>query len=238
MAVVLVKAGDTLNVRDGPGADAQILARIPPDADDVVATSRRQSNGRTLWLEVRHQGKTGWASADFLTRYIEAAALAKDEEVSALINGVGRALKERKGLEQWTSPRGLHLAVNWWNPVMRFENDAVKEIFDDTASRSWGSRDGSGQPIEGSFSSVVLPPLDDVFGDEDVNVAYGEILTANTTGQVKLPAELAGFPVVSLHDPGDDLDLEGMDWRTWALGLDFTDEGPKLVFLVQYHWEI
>ncbi|MGH3753192.1 MAG: hypothetical protein ACRDRP_10930 [Pseudonocardiaceae bacterium] len=66
VGVVGVPFDDVLNVRAAPGADQQIVARLNPLADDVVATGAARRLDQTIWHEVTAQGVTGWANRAFL----------------------------------------------------------------------------------------------------------------------------------------------------------------------------
>ncbi|MFZ6004784.1 MAG: SH3 domain-containing protein [Actinomycetota bacterium] len=68
LAVVGVEAGDTLNVRAGPGVDFDVVAELAPLATDVAPTGRHRSlDGAGIWTEVRtDDGGTGWVNAAFL----------------------------------------------------------------------------------------------------------------------------------------------------------------------------
>ncbi len=65
LAVIGVQYDDTLNLRAGPGTDQEVLARLAPSEDHVVARGAT----RTLpafWYQVEVDGTVGWASARYL----------------------------------------------------------------------------------------------------------------------------------------------------------------------------
>ena len=67
LAVIGVGHDDHLNLRAGPGTDQQVVARLAPTQDDVVA----QGATRTLpafWYQVEVDGTVGWAAARFLAQ--------------------------------------------------------------------------------------------------------------------------------------------------------------------------
>lgn len=67
LAVVGVEAGDTLNVRAGPGVDFDVVAELGPLATDVAPTGRHRSlDGAGIWAEVRTDDGTGWVNTAFL----------------------------------------------------------------------------------------------------------------------------------------------------------------------------
>lgn len=63
--VIGVAAGDVLNVRAGPGVDADVVATLAPLATDVAATGAARLLPGSIWLEVEVDGTTGWANSSF-----------------------------------------------------------------------------------------------------------------------------------------------------------------------------
>lgn len=66
LIVVGVAHDDVLNLRAGPGVGQEILAELAPTADDVVARGATRQLDRSLWIEVRADGTTGWVSLAFV----------------------------------------------------------------------------------------------------------------------------------------------------------------------------
>lgn len=66
LSVVAVAFDDVLNLRAGPGTDFEVLKKMPPRYDRVIANGRAQSLPNSTWYEVTALGVTGWASATFL----------------------------------------------------------------------------------------------------------------------------------------------------------------------------
>src|SRR3954464_6511953 len=73
-----VSAGDTLNVRRTANPGSAIVARIPPDAGDVIATGRQRRYRSSTWRQIEYQGTHGWVNARFVSSgEAEAAPRAK-----------------------------------------------------------------------------------------------------------------------------------------------------------------
>lgn len=66
LAVVGVAAGDTLNVRSGPGTDFDVVYDLGPTAMNATATGHNRSVGDAFWSEISADGRTGWANTSFL----------------------------------------------------------------------------------------------------------------------------------------------------------------------------
>lgn len=64
--VIGVAADDVLNVRAGPGVDAEIVATLPPLTTDVRATGAARLLPGSIWLELEVDGTTGWANSSYL----------------------------------------------------------------------------------------------------------------------------------------------------------------------------
>ena len=66
LAVVGVAAGDTLNVRSGPGTEFDVVYDLGPTAMNATATGHNRSVGDAgFWSEIS-DGRTGWARTSFL----------------------------------------------------------------------------------------------------------------------------------------------------------------------------
>jgi hypothetical protein len=67
LAVVGVAAGDTLNVRSGPGTEFDVVYDLGPTAMNATATGHNRSVGDAgFWSEISADGRTGWARTSFL----------------------------------------------------------------------------------------------------------------------------------------------------------------------------
>ncbi len=66
LAVVGISFDSELNVRAAPGTDQDVVARLQPLTDDVVATGEERQTPDTIWYEITADGVTGWASSAYL----------------------------------------------------------------------------------------------------------------------------------------------------------------------------
>ncbi len=240
--VILVSEEDVLNVRSGPGMDHEITDTLAPHATGISMTGDRQKIGNSVWVEVDTlSGTAGWVNAHFLTEVVDHDDFCGDPLVAVLLDEFVAALQARDGgaLGQFVSPaHGLSIRVSWWNPEVNFRGpDQVANIFADPKAYDWGIQDGSGFPIQGSFSDEIVPWLDDVLNAEfsrhcnDLENGSGA-----SAGFIIWPYEYQNINYVALYRaaaPGEEL-----DWRTWAVGIAYHQGQPYIAFLVQYHWEI
>ncbi len=66
LAVVGISFDSELNVRAAPGTDQDVVARLAPLTDDVVATGEERQLPDSIWYQITADGVTGWASSAYL----------------------------------------------------------------------------------------------------------------------------------------------------------------------------
>jgi hypothetical protein len=239
LSVAYVELGDTLNVRSGPGADYDVVAELPPDATGLALDESLESlvTG-SAWVWVEGDGVAGWVNSRYLTAAADEAAFCGDPAVAAIVADLETAIANRDGalLAGLVHPqRGLRLRHAWWNNEVFVPGDEVAGLFDSDTVYDWGEAGGSGLPLTGSFSEMLLPLLDQdlLSGTER---ACNEILHGPTAGMVILPEAYQPVPFVSLlrPAPGD----VAFDWGSWAVGIERWDGAYYLSYLVHYAYEI
>jgi len=114
-----------------------------------------------------------------------------------------------------------------------FENDDV---------RHWGSFDGSGDPIELTFSDYVERfVVPEAFEDSDIVVHTieepGRVGRGNTIDNIAEAYPQAAF-WLELHNPGRDPQYEGMDWVSLRLVFVVEQGTPKLRGVIHDQWTI
>ena len=62
-----VKAGDFLNMRQGPGMSYSIIQRLQNGVDGVTLIGDPIRTRRTKWQKINSRGVVGWVNADYLT---------------------------------------------------------------------------------------------------------------------------------------------------------------------------
>jgi hypothetical protein len=237
--VVFVTADDVLNVRSGPGPDFDVVGELPPEAEgvEVQRGSETFTEGST-WVMVNYGAVEGWVNSRFLTEMVETAAFCDDSDALALIEDLGTAIASEDGLLLGSlvhPERGLRLRHDWWNPEVFVEGEAVADLFGSTESYDWGTEDGSGFAINGTFSEVLLPTLQEDFLTA-TEIGCDEFLSGATTGLVQLPEEYEALHFFSVHRPAED--ESGFDWGTWVVGVDKWQGAYYLSFLIHYDYEI
>lgn len=239
-SVVWVTGDETLQARQPAGITSMAVASLAADQRGIAVTGRATQLGSSNWVEIfLPEGGTGWVNAWNLTQDVSAKAFCEDGRVPDLVNRFILAVQQRDGgqLAQLVSPkRGLVIRHDWWNPEVVYEPSQVQGIFQDPGERIWGINRDSQQPIEGPFREVILPKLDDVFSvGPEVNC--NQLVVGTTAQTANWPSEFTNLNYYSFYraapTPGN-----ALNWRTWALGIEFVDGQPYLSLLVQYRGEI
>ncbi len=65
-AVNNVLAGDTLNMRSGPGVTYEKVFEIPNQATGIRIVGNTVMNGRTEWVQVSYGAQSGWVTKSHL----------------------------------------------------------------------------------------------------------------------------------------------------------------------------
>lgn len=239
--VVYVTADDVLNVREGPGPEYDVVGELAPDAMGIVVEEQGQTIiGESTWVQVEQGGVEGWVNSRFLSEAVETAAFCEDADALALIEDLGTAIASEDGLLLGSlvhPERGLRIRHDWWNPEIFIEGEAAADLFTSEESHEWGTQDGSGFDITGTFAEVILPTLQEDFLAA-TELGCDELLSGATAGLVQLPEEYEPLHFFSAYRPAPDGDDTGFDWGTWVVGIDRWQGEYYLSYLVHFDYEI
>ncbi|HEX2622631.1 MAG TPA: SH3 domain-containing protein [Phototrophicaceae bacterium] len=241
--VAFVTEDDTLNVRSGAGVDYSVVGELVPDTTDITITGAEQvvedAIGTAWWVPIQYGSLTGWVNRYFLTEQISSEVFCDESAALQLIDDFKAAIEAQDGdqLQALASTRyGLLTRLHWWDVEVRLTPDEVGAFFNDPTSRVWGYGDGSGLPIEGTASEVMVPLL-----QQDLN--GGEIAECNkvvggpTAGMLEFPPEYSAINFFSIYRPAPD-NLHEFDWGTWVVGIEYEQGQSVIRYLVHYDWEI
>lgn len=239
--VVYVTADDVLNVREGPGPEYDVVGELASDAEGIAVEEQGQTIiGESTWVQVEQGGVEGWVNSRFLTEAVETAAFCEDADAQALIEELGTAIASEDGLLLGSlihPERGLRIRHDWWNPEVFIEGEAAADLFTSEESYEWGTQDGSGFDITGTFAEVILPTLqEDFLGATELGC--DELLSGATAGLVQLPEEYEPLHFFSAYRPSPESDETGFDWGTWVVGIDRWQGEYYLSYLVHFDYEI
>ena len=238
--VAFVAADDVLNVPRRPDAESAVVTQLAPGTAGIQVIDEGQgAQGGSNWLPVTTSAGDGWVNSRFLTEDVSREAFCADPAVTELLSRLQTALAERDGraLDELVHPdRGLRLRLNWWNEevIIRGNND-VRQLFRADERHNWGTNEGSGEAIRGSFSEVMMPLLErDLLAATQWGCDEG--LFGGTAGLTILPEGYEAVRFYSAHRPAPA--EQELDWGTWLIGIERWEGQYYLSYLVHYLWEI
>lgn len=153
-----------------------------------------------------------------------------------LINLFSKAIATKDGalLASLVSPaRGMDVLYYRNGNVINYDVEHAKFVFETTFQANWGLSIGSGEKTLGSFQEIVLPALEKVFTPNSL-IICSQIQTGGTTYIPEWPYPDLNY--YSVYFPGTD-EFGGLDWQTWAVGMDTSTGEPRIAALVHYVWE-
>ncbi len=234
--VVLVASDDTLAVRQQADPAAAKVGDLAWNATGVTTTGATARHNGQPWFEVRQGSSTGWVNATYLTPQTTAAAFAADPAPQQLVAELARVLAARGDLRPLVSAHGLYIDDR--PRMLRFTADDLAGILTDTTVRSWNGPACSEPCVSATFADHVAAPFVGAHNDADTVITLDDLASGPSS---RLPEsvirpELAGFHHVTVHDPGDDPSVDGLDWATWYVYLDREPGGWKVVALSNDVW--
>lgn len=238
-AVVWVPADGELVVQQPAGAPGQRVGAVRPDQREITLTGNSTLLGSSLWVEIVAPGTAGWVNSWYLTEDVSPAAFCADPQVISLLENLRAAVVARDGraLAAAASPRrGLVIRHDWWNPEVIVPPQDLAGIYSSGTSFHWGVADTASSPVEGPFSEVVAPLLEDVFGGE-TEVTCNSLRTGTTSREVRWPGEYTNLNFYALYRPALEPGSQ-LTWHTWAVGVEYVDGLPWVAVLVHYRAEI
>jgi hypothetical protein len=195
-----------------------------------------------MWTEiVRPDDVTGWVAAEFMVEEVDPAEVCADARLSPLLDQFIQAIRKRDGAQFSTviSPlHGLRLHLGQEvDGVAILEPVELTSLFNSDAEYDWGANPSSGESIIGTFTERVLPSLLDVVGTDPkrvCNTLQQGLSYGSTSEQVGWPSLYQSLNFVALYRPPSS--SEELNWRTWAVGVDYVNGQPYIAVLVQYYW--
>ncbi|MBI3165861.1 MAG: hypothetical protein HYZ24_14355 [Chloroflexi bacterium] len=153
-----------------------------------------------------------------------------------LIKSLSQAIADKDGalLASLVSP-SLGMDVRYYRDgnVVNYDVEHAKFVFETTFQADWGLSFGSGEATLGSFQDIVLPTLEQVFTPNSL-IVCGQLQTGGTTYIPQWP--YPDMKYYSVYFPGTD-QYGGLDWQTWAVGMDNVTGKPTIAALAHYVWE-
>ena len=232
---------DSLNLREWPGADAPILATLHRTQSGLRPTGRVSPVTGRPWYEVTaHAGITGWVHGRYVTPLVPAAVARSEWDWKGAVARFAQALGTNQSLLDTVSWRGLYAVdggggLHWWRPA------DVPTLADDPTPLRWNFAAATWEDtgLIHTFADVIAAPFLSDYHDPDVQLSVGDLpLGAGAVlPAAAVSAAFANFVWVAVHDPGDNPDFGGLDWRTWLIYLELDGDTPKVVGVQEHGWE-
>lgn len=239
-AVVWVGNGEPLTIRQPAGITSMAVDSLAPDQRGLTVTGKTSQLGSSTWVEINlPNGGKGWVNGWNLTEDVSISAFCNDPRVADLANQFILGLQDRDGgkISALVSPkRGLIIRHDWWNPEVSIHPEAISSLFHDPVSANWGVNRDSELAIDGTFSEVILPQLEDVFSIAPEQ-SCNELGAGSSAEEVLWPPEYSNLNYVAFYRPALEPGSQ-LNWRTWVLGIEYVLGEPYLALLVQYRGEI
>lgn len=153
-----------------------------------------------------------------------------------LINSLSKAIASKDGalLASLVSPtHGMDVQYYRDGNIINYDVEHAKFVFETTFEADWGLSIGSGEVTKGSFQDIVLPTLEIVFTPNSLIICS----QIQTGGRNYVP--IWPYPDIeyySVYFPGTDQN-GGLDWQTWAVGMDNDTGEFTIASMVHYVWE-
>ena len=159
-----------------------------------------------------------------------------DPRARDLITSFGKAVANKDGalLAALVSPTtGMDVRFYRDGNVVNYDVEHAAVVFETTFQADWGLSYGSGESTFGSFQELILPSLKTVF----TPAAVLECNQLKLGGATYVPVwPYTDMNYYSVHFPGTD-QYGGLDWETWAVGMEISSGKPMLAAFVHYVWE-
>jgi len=233
-----VATDDVLNVRAQAGAAHPIVGTIPPYGMDIHVTGSLREVDGTVWVPIQHEDLAGWVNSNYLARQAGSVS----DEVAVRAAEIILALKDEDltTLASLVHPdQGVRFSPYTYvrDEDLVFSGERIEEILADQTVYTWGSFDGTGEPIQFTFREYYDRFVYDVdFARPDV-VGFSETIgMGNTINNI---AEVYPQAItVEYHFEGFDPQFVGLDWRSLRLVLEETEGAWYLVAVVHDEWTI
>ncbi len=156
--------------------------------------------------------------------------------VLKLINAFQTAIIQSDGmtLSKLVSPaHGMDVRIFRNGNVINYDQQHAQFVFVSTFQANWGNHPASGEPVQGSFSNVVLPKLLNVF-TQSYSLHCNQLQHGAATYTPSWP--YPGQDFYSAYYAGT-ASNGNLDWYTWAIGIEFVGGSPYIFALVPFFWE-
>lgn len=163
-----------------------------------------------------------------------AQAVCTDPAVAVLLDSFKAAMLNADGtlLSSLVSPNGMEVRYFRDGTAITYSPYQAGFLFETTYQADWGAEPGSGLEKTGSFHDVIVPAMVKVF-NQPYTLHCNEIRHGGATYEVKW---LYGKDFYSIHFAGTQAN-GFLDWHTWVVGVEYSENKPYIYALMQFFWE-
>lgn len=164
------------------------------------------------------------------------APAASERDPASLVEPLARVMEQRGDLNDVVAPDGL--TVVYGATQRHYRPEQLRDILRTGKPEGWNPGACDDECHQGTFTEVVADSLLGAFRDADRLVEKNKATLGPNTlvGLGDFPPELAELDYVSVHDPGDDAQYQGLDWTTWLVFVKEHDGRQAVAGLRQYAW--
>lgn len=223
MSILIIGCGNGLMDQNNDNIVAELNAEIATLEDKIIALENQVNH-----LENQLVAET--------PEQYSSSLIVSALEVMELIDA-----KDFSGLQNWVHPSdGVRFSpyayVNTQTDLV-FASQSFPSLLADPAVLTWGSFDGSGEPIEFNFTDYYHRFIyDQNFLNPDIIGINSIIGFGNTLINVNEVYPSGEF--IEFHFTGFDPQYEGIDWRSLILVFEEVDNEWKLIGIIHNEWTI
>lgn len=238
-AVVLVGGDDVLNVRTGPGVGSSKLTSFNAAQTGIVLTGNTAVVDGGTWVEVETEDAKGWVNKFYLAEQWASFEVDVQWNMQTPLDEFGAAAASLGGLGDAVSARGLFVVYHD-DELRRWKQNELDDLMTDPSTYSW-STPGCTHCVDDTFAGAVGLPFVDAWEDLDGDalLSLDDILLGGNgpfPPEAAIPIQFENFHWVVIHDPGDDPELDGLDWQSWFVYYDYEDGEARIVGLSRAAW--
>jgi len=233
-----IAQNSVLNIYEDPSADSPIIGQIPSFGIDIIPTGEVHQEDNSSWVLIDHQETAGWVDLEFLAE--QHGTLPAD--LIILGQQVLESLKTShySQLIPLIDPESClrFSPYQYLNTDNRMICPSELDMYTSSSEPiAWGHYDGTGKPIDLTFSEYHQEFVYDQDYHKPSVVGFNvEVSSGNSINNIQ---EI--YPdgiMIEYHFPGIDPQYGGMDWR--SLRLVFIPENDQwyLAAIIHGEWTI
>lgn len=163
-----------------------------------------------------------------------ASNFCSDQAVISLIDSLKTSMLSADGvlLSSLVAPNGMEVRYFRDGNAVTYTPSQAGFLFETTFEANWGNDPASGIEKQGSFQDVIVPELVKIF-NQPYTLHCNEIRHGGATYEVSWPYKKDFY---SIHFIGTEQNGY-LDWHTWVVGVEYSNNKPYIYALMNFFWE-